>query len=150
METPDAIGAFASQLRHRFPSQPMRFRVGAGDPPSRNRIVNSLLAHQRSVELVNERGTTPRGQRRPRDPAAARAIAHTRGVLVRQHLPTTFTPGEVSNLQRLSRERSEGRLTISRSSAHRVLNGELTLAEAVDEARGPRTAGTSNPAPEPL
>jgi len=152
LESPDAIGAFASQLRHRFPSQPMRFRVGAGDPPSRNRIVNSLLAHQRSVELVNERGTTPRGQRRPRDPVAARAIARTRGVLIRQHLPTTFTPGEVANLQRLSRERSEGRLTISRSSAHRVLSGELTLSEAVDQARGPgaRTHGPAIPAPEPL
>ena len=152
LESPEAIGSFAGQLRHRFPSQLMRFRVGAGDPPSRNRIVNSLLAHQRSVELVNEQGTTPRGQRRPRDSVAARAIAHTRGVLIRQRLPTTFTAGEVANLQRLSRERSDGRLTISRSSAHRVLKGELTLSEAVDEARGPgpKSAGPSRPAPEPL
>ena len=36
--------------------------------------------------------------------------------------------------QRLSREGSGGRLTISRSSAHRVLRGEVTLAEAVDQA----------------
>jgi len=150
LDSPEAIGTFASQLRHRFPSHPLRFRVGAGDPPSRNRIVNSLLEHQRSVELVNERGTTPRGQRRPRDPVAARAIAHTRGVLIRQRLPTTFTAGAVTNLQRLSRESSEGRLTISRTSAHRVLCGELTLSEAVDEARRPRTPGSSGPAPEPL
>jgi hypothetical protein len=136
LESPESAGAFASHLRHRFPSRPVRYRVGAGDPPSRNRIVNSLLGHQRWVEIVNERGTTPRGQRRPRDPAAARTIAHGEGVTVRERLPTTFTPGEVQNLQRLSRERSDGRLTISRSSAHRVLRGELTLSEAVDEARG--------------
>ncbi len=138
LDSPESAGVFASQLRHRFPSRPVRFRVGAGDPPSRNRIVNALLGHQRWVELVNERGTTPRGHRRPRDPMAARTIAHSPGILVREPLPTTFTAGEVANLQRLSRERSGGQLTISRSSAHRVLRGELTLGEAVDEARGPR------------
>ena len=152
LESPEATGSLASQLHHRFPSQPLRYRVVSGDPPSRNRIVNSLLAHQRSVELVDEQGTTPRGHRRPRDPVAARAIARTGGVLIRQRLPSTFTPGEVANLQRLSRERSEGRLTISRSSAHRVLNGELTLSEAVDEARGPnvRPPEPTHRSPEPL
>jgi hypothetical protein len=89
------------------------------------------------VELANERGTPRGGRRRPRDPLAARAIALTAGVPLRERLPTTFTPGEVANLQRLSRERSDGRLTISRFSAHRVLKGELTLTEAVEEARGP-------------
>jgi len=141
LESPESAGIFASHLRHRFPSRPIRFRVGAGDPPSRNRIVNALLSHQRWVELVNERGTTPRGHRRPRDPAAARTIAYSPGVTVREPLPTTFTAGEVTNLQRLSRERSGGQITISRSSAHRVLRGELTLMEAVDQARGPGSRG---------
>lgn len=152
LDSPESAGSFASHLRHRFPSRPVRFRVGAGDPPSRNRIVNALLGHQRWVELVNESGTTPRGHRRPRDPAAARTIARSPGVMVREPLPTTFTAGEVANLQRLSRERSEGQLTISRSSAHRVLRGELTLMEAVDEARGPGGRGrASTPPPsEPL
>ena len=152
LESPESAGSLASHLRHRFPSRPVRFRVGAGDPPSRNRIVNALLGHQRWVELVNERGTTPRGHRRPRDPAAARTIAHSPGVLIRERIPTTFTPGEVANLQRLSRERSDGQLTISRSSAHRVLRGELTLTEAVDQARGggPREQGSGSASPEPL
>jgi hypothetical protein len=152
LDAPESTGAFASQIRHRFPSRPLRFRVGAGDPPSRNRIVNALLGHQRWVELVNERGTTPRGRRRPRDPEAARTIAMSRGTLIRESLPTTFTSGEVSNLQRLSRERSGGRLTISRTSAHRVLRGELTLAEAVDEARRPaaRDRGPRPASSEPL
>lgn len=142
LESPESTGPFAVHLVRRFPNRPMRFRVGAGDPPSRNRIVNSLLVHHRRVELVDEAGTTPRGHRRPRDPAAARRIAGGVGIAVRERLPSTFTPGEVQNLQRLSRERSEGRLTISRSSAHRVLRGELTLTEAVDEAggAGPRRA----------
>lgn len=150
LESPEATGPFASHLRHRFPSRPVRFRVGSGDPPARNRIVNALLAHHRSVELVSERGTTPRGTRRPRDAVAARTIARTSGVPVREPLYVSFTAGEISNLQRLSREGSGGRVTIPRSSAHRVLRGEITLAEAVDEtlARGapaPREAHRARP-----
>lgn len=150
LESPESAAAFASHLRRRFPSRPVRYRVGAGDPPSRNRIVDALLAHRRTVELVNERGTTPHGRRRPRDPDAARSIAHLPGVLVREPLASHFTAGEVTNLQRLSREKSGGRLTISRSSAQRVLLGELTLAEAVDEAGAPALRRGSPAVAEPL
>jgi hypothetical protein len=153
LDAPEAAGSFASHLRHRFPSRHVLFRVGAGDPPARNRIVNALLEHQRSIELVNERGTTPRGSRRPRDAAAARTIARTPGQSVRERLTVTFTPGEVSNLQRLSREGSGGRITISRSSAHRVLRGEITLSEALDETLAHQPPGSARkPAPphEPL
>lgn len=136
LDSPESAGVFANHLRHRFSTRHVLFRVGSGDPPARNRIVNSLLALQRSVELVDEQGTTPRGRRRPRDAVAARAIAVTKGLLVHDRIPERFTPGEVANLQRLSREGSEGRVTISRSSAHRVLRGEITMAEAVDEALG--------------
>lgn len=142
LESPESAGILASHLRHRFPSRPVLFRVGRGDPPDRNRIVNALLEHHRSVELVDEQGTTPRGHRRPRDAAAARAIARSRGRPVREPLPLTFTAGDIANLQRLSREGSGGRLTISRTSAHRVLQGEITLADAVTEAMSrPRRAG---------
>ena len=134
LESPESAGTFASHLRHRFPSRPVLFRVGRGDPPARNRIVNALLEHHRSVELVDEQGTTPRGHRRPRDAAAARRIAHVPGRPVREPFSLTVTPGEIANLQRLSREGSGGRLTISRSSARRVLQGKITLAEAVAEA----------------
>lgn len=137
LEFPEAVGAFANHLRHRFSSCHVLFRVGTGDPGARNRIVNALLSHQRSVELVDEQGTTPRGRRRPRDAAAARTIARSQGRSVQDRLPVTFTPGEIANLQRQSREGSGGRVTISRVSAHRVLQGELTLAEAVEETVGP-------------
>lgn len=140
LDAPEAAGTFASQVRHRFPGRPLKFRVGAGDPPARNRIVNSLVSRFRYVELVDENGTTPRGRRRPRDAEAARSIARTPGVPVRERLVATFTPGEIANLQRLSREGSGGRITISRSSAHRVLRGEISLAEAVDLAIAPASA----------
>jgi len=154
LETPESAGPFANHLRHRFPSRPVLFRVGRGDPPARNRIINALLEQHRSVELVDEQGTTPRGRRRPRDAAAARTIAHFRGRPVREPLPLTVTPGEIANVQRLSREGSGGRLTISRSSAHRVLQGEITLAEAVAEAMArpahSRSSREAKPPREPL
>jgi len=152
LDSPEATESFAGHLRHRFPSRHVLFRVGLGDPPTRNRIVNALLDHARSVELVNERGTTPRGSRRPRDAAAARLIARSPGTPAHDHLAGTITPGEVSNLQRLSREGSGGRVTISRTSAHRVLRGEITLAEAVDETmtRRPATGAKPTGPREPL
>ena len=140
LENPEATGMFAAQMHRRFPGRALRYRVGSGDPPARNRIINALVAHHRSVEIVNENGTTPRGRRRPRDAEAARSIAGTPGSAVKEALTGTFTPGEIANLQRLSREGSGGRVTISRSSAHRVLRGELTLAEALAQATNRRLA----------
>jgi hypothetical protein len=148
LEAPEAASAFASQLRHRFGSRHVLFRVGSGDPPSRNRIVNTLLAHHRSVELVDEQGTTPRGHRRPRDALAARSIAHGVGRSVREHLPSTPTPGEIANIQRLSREGSGGQVTISRSCASRVFHGEISMADAVAETMAtgpPQERGRSGP-----
>jgi hypothetical protein len=136
LESPESTAAFAGQLHHRFPSRPVVYRVGSGDPPARNRIVNALLTLRRPVEIVNEQGTTPRGRRRPRDALAARSIAGSRGDRVREPLASRITAGEIANLQRLSREGSGGRITISRSSAERVLSGRVSLAEAVAESIG--------------
>jgi hypothetical protein len=152
LESPESVALFASQIHHRFPSRHVLFRVGAGDPPDRNRIVNKLLAHHRSIEVVNEHRTTPRGHRRPRDAAAARSIAQIPGDAIRERIPLTFTPGEIANLQRLSRMHSGGRFTISRSSAVRVLRGEVSLSEAVDAAAHPGLAASvgTRSAPELL
>jgi len=154
LESPDGAGPFAAHIRHRFPSRHVVYRVGSGDPPARNRIVNSLLDRRRTVELVDENGTTPHGRRRPRDALAARRIGGTPGSPVHEPLIASITPGEIANVQRLSREGSGGRLTISRSSAHRVLRGEVTLAEAVDQAiahgSGPGERGDRRASRQPL
>ena len=136
LDSPESAGTLAAQIRRRFPARHVVYRVGSGDPPARNRIVNALLARRRTVELVDENGTTPRGRRRPKDALAARRIGAASGLPVREPLVAAITAGEIANVQRLSREGSGGRLTISRSSAHRVLRGEVTLAEAVDQAIG--------------
>ena len=132
---PESVGRLGSLLRHRFPGHPIRFRVGRGDHLARDRIVNSLAPLHRPVELVDERGTTPRGRRRPRDAVAARAIAGASGTLVHGQTTVTVTPGEVANLQRVSRVDSGGSFTISKGLASRVLRGELTLPEAIASER---------------
>lgn len=131
VESPEAVAELGRHLHRRFPSRPLRFRVGSGDPPRRHRILGALESLHRPVEIVNEAGTTPRG-RRPRDASAARAIADLPGRPAPSATPAPITEGEVANIQRLSREGSGGRFTITRAEARRVLTGELTLLEAVD------------------
>jgi hypothetical protein len=147
VETPEEVVRLGHQLQRAFAGRSVRIRVGSGDRPSRDRILNALHgAHQR-IELVNEAGTTPRGRRRPRDPAAATAIARTEGRPVSGRIPLSITPGEIANLQRLSREHSGGQLTISRSAADRVLRGEITIGEAIAGRRASREETSSLPAP---
>ena len=134
LETPEAAAALTREVAHRFSSKALRIRVGSGDRLSRDRILTSLAPLRKVVEMVNERGTTPRGHRRPRDAIAARAIARAAGrpvTAARAAESIQITPGDIANLQRLSRERSGGQFTIPRSEADRVLRGELTLSEAL-------------------
>lgn len=130
---PEAAAGLAKQVHHRFPSRRIRFRVGSGDSPSRDRILTALAGLRKAVEVVDEQGTTPRGHRRPRDAIAARAIARASGRAVPTLASPTIqvTDGDIANLQRVSRERSGGKFTIPRGDAGRVLRGELTLSEAL-------------------
>lgn len=131
LETPESVARLGQQLKRGFPGRTLRFRVGRGDRPARDRIVNALEPLHPTIELVDERRTTPRGRRRPRDATAARLIATTPGQTVAGRIPLVITPGDIANVQRISREHSGGRLTISRSAADRVLRGEITIGEAV-------------------
>lgn len=154
LEAPEAAGPWGEALAGRFPGRAIRFRVGMGDPPARNRIVRSLAAGERTVELVDEHRTTPRVARRHRDAAAARAIARTPGRAPRAIPELRPTMGALTRIQHLSREGSGGRFSISRAVAGRVLRGELTLAEALDAGRAryagaPRGDGLGTPPENP-
>lgn len=142
LASPEEVGHLGIQMHRRFPGRAIRFRVGNGDRLDRDRILNELLASRRTVEVVDERGTTPRGHRRPRDAVAARAIAGTGGWAVRSRAPLRVTPGEITNLQRVSREDSGGQFTLPRRVAEGVLRGELSLVEALAEAERRYTAAS--------
>ncbi len=137
LESPESAGGLVLGLRAEFVDRPIVYRVGMGDPLARNRVINGLLEAGATVELSREEGTTPRGRRRPRDAEAALRIAQHPGRWVRDRFPVRATPGEVANLQRLSREGSGGRITISKEDARRVLEGRWSLPEAIASKLAP-------------
>lgn len=138
LDRPEEVAAVGLHIRETFPRWGrMRFRVGNGDHVHQCRIVNALLPLGMPVEVVDERGTTPHGMRN-NDPVSAMAIALTRGERVRGQMAHAITERELRNLQRLSRERTGGRLTIPRDLAAEVLKGRMSLTGAIAMAKGAR------------
>jgi hypothetical protein len=127
------------RLIEQFPADRYLFRLGHGAPRERDILLERLrgLNHpDMRIELVDETGTTPPpGPRRvfSRDIAAALEIARTPGyppARSERHV----TSGAIRDVQRESRIQSGGRLTLSRDEARRVARGDMSLAEALDEA----------------
>lgn len=116
-------------------------RIGHGARLVGIPLANTLIAQGVSVELVNERGTSPYLGKGTAgigvaDIVAAINIAHTRGAnFVHQEIAPSR--GEIRQIQEKSRERSKGRTTISRKLAERVAKGEMTLDDALAEHMGP-------------
>lgn len=155
LESPEAVAMFGRQLQRRFPEAEVVYRVGSGDHTARDRILRVLWELRRPVEMVDEAGTTQRGHPRPRDPASAERIARTRGQRVREQTSLRVTPGEISNLQRMSREESGGHFTIPKTLAVQVLEGRITFSEALREGerRYPRSlsrGASGRPVPQEL
>lgn len=131
--SPEAVAEVVQGIQRNHTSERFRIRVGHGDPTNRNRILNALSQAGLQAEIVDERGTTRRDRRRDdaRNIEAAVDIAMVRGSQAEAWYDIYPTPGELREIQRQSRIRSAGRLTISKDLAERVARGEMTLAEAV-------------------
>ncbi|MGZ7163507.1 MAG: hypothetical protein ACXVIP_02785 [Halobacteriota archaeon] len=126
------------KIKQEYPDVVVRIGHGArlvGIP-----LANTLIAQGVSVELVNERGTSPYLGKGTAgigvaDIVAAINIAHTRGInFVHQEIAPSR--GEIRQIQEKSRERSKGRTTIPRKLAERVAKGEMTLDDALAEHMG--------------
>jgi hypothetical protein len=141
LESPESVAMFGRQIQRRFPEATLVFRVGSGDRTARDRILRVLWALRKPVEIVNESGTTARGRPRPRDPASAERIARSTGQRVHEPSSVRVTPGEVANLQRVSRMESGGHFTLPKTLAVQVLEGRLSFSEALREGerRYPRS-----------
>jgi len=105
-------------------------RMGKGSPSHRNQLVNALLKRNYVIELVDERKTS-RGLNRNQHSVSAIRIATLSGVRVLEPFEHQPTDGELREIQRRSRIKSQGRITISSELAKQVALGELTLAEAI-------------------
>jgi hypothetical protein len=105
-------------------------RVGDGSPTIANRIINLCLARSLPVEQVDEQRTS-HGVSRHQHSSAAIRIARLAGKTQTSRLPVKPTPGEVREIQRMSRRESGGRTTIPRNLARAVAVGRLSMAEAI-------------------
>lgn len=108
-------------------------RVGHGSPTHRDRLINEAIGRGYCVEEVNEYRTSA-GTPRHAHGASAVKIGRLAGTPVHEQRNHAPSQGELRNLQRISRQRSKGSLTISIEAARRVSQGELTLEEALNEA----------------
>ncbi len=127
--SPEEVADITKQVVACYPADFIGLRIGHGDPTNRNRIINSLSSQELEIEIVDERGTTPRSDLP--DQEAAIGIAFMRGHPAKKKYQITPSPGEIKDLQTRSRVRSKGNITISKSLAGKVAKGEMTLDEAI-------------------
>ncbi|UCE80914.1 MAG: hypothetical protein JSV94_00250 [Methanobacteriota archaeon] len=127
--TPEAVAAIVKETIDRHAPSRVTIRLGNGDRTNRNRIFNALWDSGYVGEMVDERNTTRKSKTPDED--AAVEIALTPGYLPKKRQRVAPGPGEIRNVQRLSRVHSEGELTVSRKLAAKVALGEISMDEAV-------------------
>lgn len=139
--SPEGVRPILEEVLQSYEARVLHLRIGHGDPTNRNRILNAVAPLSLPTEIVDERGTTHKDRSRDttRDIASAVAIARESGSAAAPQYDVFPTPGELRNIQRESRIRSGGQLTISKGLARRVARGEMTLGEAIEaQAQRPR------------
>lgn len=109
-------------------------RIGDGAPLIRDRIINDCILQNWIVEQVNETKTSL-GLIRNNHSISALRIAANSGTKVWQTRDLSPTDGEIKYIQTESRKRSNGEITISRSTAVLVALGEMSMDEAITTCR---------------
>lgn len=124
----DVRGEVYDIIERMAPSDVM-VRIGNGDRTNRNRIFNILWDMGYICEIVDESNTTKRSKTPHED--AAVEIAMTPGYAPRRKQVVSPGPGEIRNIQRLSRIRSDGEVTISKDLAEKIAMGRMSMDEAI-------------------
>ena len=132
-ESPEGVRDMVDRLVREYPDSNVIIRIGHGDRTNRNRIFNVLWDEGHSLEIVDERNTTRRSQTPDED--AAVEIAMTPGYKPRKRQEVEPCPGEIRNIQRISRLESDGSITVSKELAKKVARGELSLCDAIELQR---------------
>jgi hypothetical protein len=137
IDDPEHVAGEIKRFLAMYPSKDTCIRIGHGSIITRNRIINSLIPLEIPIEIVDETRTTPPQLKRrcERDGEAAAAIALLTGGRVQTTLPLEPTRGAIKNVQKRSRQITEGRYTISEHTALLVLKGELSLLEAIEKEK---------------
>ena len=136
VEEPEEVVKIIKRFLKEYPAIQTIIRIGHGSIITRNRIINSLISLGVPIEIVDETRTTPIEQARTeRDSEAAAAIALIRGGKVQKKLPLKPTKGEIRNIQERSRKLSNGKFSISEDTAVKVLQGKVSLKEAIESEK---------------
>ncbi len=132
-ESPESVRGLVDDIVREYPGANVIVRIGNGDRTNRNRIFNSLWDDGHRIEIVDERNTTTNSATPDED--AAVEIAMTPGYRPAKKQDTEPCPGEIRNIQRISRLESAGSLTVSKELARKVAIGELTLEDAIEQMK---------------
>lgn len=136
LNKPEDIEQSIIDIEKRFSPAKIILRVGSAGGAYRDRAIASVQAHfDHAIEIVNEDSTSgsPTDRKRlglHKDLMAARNIVFKKGKPLKKTVVVRTTPGEIKNIQRESRQRSDN-LTISKELARAVAIGELELEEAI-------------------
>lgn len=137
VKTPENVVKNVKRFIKEYPAHEYFIRIGHGSLLIRNRIINSLIPLQISIEIVDESKTTSsqQTQRAHRDREAAAAIAMISGGRVQRKLPLKPTRGAIRNIQEKSRQMTNGQYSISQKQAKQVLEGKISLNEAINKEK---------------
>lgn len=124
----ELLRKIVKQIGIDYGSKNVLIRVGRGDEPNRNRIVNALYGSY-PIELVDEYRTS---SIKNRNIEAAKKIAMKKGTPVRGRMEIRPRRGEILEVQRKSRIASNNLVTISRELAKKVVKGEIDLSQAIE------------------
>jgi hypothetical protein len=139
VESPEEVVGLVSDFAKVYPSNRTLVRIGNGDRTVRNRIFNSIWDLGIPIEIVDERNTSTNSNQKDID--AAIQIALTSGYRPVNKQPVAPSEGEVVDIQRKSRIRSNGELTISRSLAGSVAKGEISMEKAIERQKSSKKNG---------
>ncbi|MBS3817048.1 MAG: hypothetical protein KGY76_05745 [Candidatus Thermoplasmatota archaeon] len=131
-DSPEKVRELVEDFIEGYEFQRMTIRIGHGDETNRNRTINSLKGLAVRIEIVNEEGTTKLTD--TPDIEAAKKIALSDGELAFGTYDVSATDGEMREMQRRSRMKS-GDITISKGLAKKVAEGDLEMAQAIEEQK---------------
>ena len=137
VDSPEKVANMIKRFLREYPAIETHIRIGHGSIITRNRIINSLIPFEIPIEIVDETKTTPSQQirRAEKDSEAAAVIALLSGGKVQTRLPLAPTRGAIRNVQKHSRQLTNGKFTISEKIALEVLQGKISLKEAIEKEK---------------
>ena len=102
-------------------------KIGLGSPPERTRIIDSLREFSGIIQLVDEHNSGSGSHTK-----AATKIALREGE-INEDKTYDPKPGEIAWIQKQSRRKSKGLVTIDKELAHKILIGQITMQDAIKQ-----------------